>query len=95
MPGPARFSADGRERSAEIAIASRATKRETREEIVEDHAVLAAGDHHGSTYHQHQRFMAFVRNGGTPQVSLEDGTKAVEIGLAAEESAITGQAITL
>lgn len=95
VPGPARFSADGCERSAELAIASRATKRETREDIVEDHAILTAGDHHGSTYHQHRRFMAFVRNGGAPQVSLEDGTKAVEIGIAAEESAVTGQAIVL
>ena len=95
VPGPARFSADGRERSAQLAIASRETKVETREEVVEDHAILAAGDHHGSTYHQHRRFMAFVRAGGAPEVSLSDGTKAVEIGAAAEESAVTGQAIAL
>jgi myo-inositol 2-dehydrogenase/D-chiro-inositol 1-dehydrogenase len=36
-----------------------------------------------------------IRNGGTPEVSLEDGLKAVRIGLAAEKSAKTGEAISL
>jgi myo-inositol 2-dehydrogenase/D-chiro-inositol 1-dehydrogenase len=36
-----------------------------------------------------------IRNGGTPEVSLEDGLKAVRIGLAAEKSAKTGMAISL
>ena len=36
-----------------------------------------------------------IRNGGAPEVSLEDGMKAVRIGLAAEQSAKTGAAISL
>jgi myo-inositol 2-dehydrogenase/D-chiro-inositol 1-dehydrogenase len=36
-----------------------------------------------------------IRNSGTPEVSLEDGLKAVRIGLAAEKSAKTGEAISL
>lgn len=95
IPGPARFSPDGRERHSEIAISPRATKREIREVVEVDEAILAAGDHHGSTFFQHERFIDIVRNGGTPEVSLEDGLKAVMIGAAAEESARTHQVAEL
>jgi predicted dehydrogenase len=56
---------------------------------------LAAGDHNGSTYYQHQRFNAAVRGQGAVEVSLTDGLTAVLMGLAAQESARTGQAIDL
>ncbi len=95
VPGPARFSPQGRERASEIVISPRDTKTPVREEIhVEEH-ILAAGDHHGSTFFQHQKFLQLVRNGGRPEVSLEDGFKAVLIGAAAEESARTGRAVQL
>jgi hypothetical protein len=70
-------------------------------EIPVDTALLAAGDHNGSTFYQHQKFfdMACRFKAGdttaTPEVSLQDGLKAVLIGLAAEESAKTGVAISL
>lgn len=95
MPGPARFSPGGKERSAEIAISPRATQIERRETLHVDAAIVAAGDHHGSTFYQHQRFLDLVRNGGEPEVTLEDGTKAVVVGAAAEESARTRQVIAL
>ncbi|MCV0397968.1 MAG: Gfo/Idh/MocA family oxidoreductase [Rhizobiaceae bacterium] len=95
IPGPARFSADGRERNSEVVISPRATKSPRREEIITDHAILSAGDHHGSTYYQHRRFLDLVRNGGTPEVTLEDGLKAVMIGAAAEESVRTGAPVAL
>jgi myo-inositol 2-dehydrogenase/D-chiro-inositol 1-dehydrogenase len=95
VPGPARFSPDGRERASEVVISPRATKLPVREEIHVDPTILAAGDHHGSTFFQHQKFLHLVRHGGRPEVSLEDGLKAVLIGAAAEESARTGQAVTL
>lgn len=95
IPGPARFSADGRERPAEIVVSPRATKVERREEVHTDEAILSAGDHHGSTYFQHRKFFDMVRNGGRPEVTLEDGLVAVAIGAAAERSAATGQAIDL
>jgi myo-inositol 2-dehydrogenase / D-chiro-inositol 1-dehydrogenase len=66
-----------------------------------DAALLAVGDHNGSTYYQHQKFFDMVcrlKAGDTtakPEVSLLDGLKAVLIGLAAEESAKTGVAISL
>jgi predicted dehydrogenase len=95
IPGPARFSADGRERASEIAIAPRATKLELREEVEVDLEILEAGDHHGSTFFQHRRFLDMVRNGGKPEVSLEDGLKAVLVGAAAEQSAATGKAVEM
>lgn len=95
MPPPARFTPDGTERAAEIAISPRATQIERRETLHVDEAIAAAGDHHGSTFIQHQRFLAMVRNEGTPEVTLQDGTKAVAIGAAAEESARTGRAVAL
>ncbi len=96
VPGPARFSAHGRERYSEIVIAPRATKIERREPIHVDETILSAGDHHGSTYFQHQKFLNLVRTGeGEVEVSLEDGMKAVMIGAAAEESVRTGKAIDL
>jgi len=70
-------------------------------EIPVDKALLAAGDHNGSTFYQHQKFfeMAKAFTAGdksvTPEVSLRDGLKAVLIGLAAEQSAKTGTAISL
>lgn len=93
VPGPARFSASGEERHAELEIAYRADRRVDVQTIEVDHSILAAGDHHGSTFFQHQQFLAMVKNGGQPVVSIEDGTLAVAMGQAAEQSAKSGQAI--
>jgi myo-inositol 2-dehydrogenase / D-chiro-inositol 1-dehydrogenase len=74
-------------------------------DIPVDAALLAAGDHNGSTFYQHQKFLNVVqqfkaRQGSAQQslpveVNLSDGLKAVVIGLAAEHSAQTGTAISL
>ena len=96
VPGPARFAPDGRERAARIAIADRATRTETEEEVHVDPAILGAGDHHGSTFYQHQRFLDLVRSGrGTPEVTAQDGLWSVIVGEAAERSARSGQAIAV
>ncbi|MEQ8308898.1 MAG: Gfo/Idh/MocA family oxidoreductase [Hoeflea sp.] len=95
VPGPARFAPDKLERDSEFVLSPRSTKLEQREVIHVDHSILAAGDHHGSTFFQHQKFFAMVRDGGQPDVTLEDGLKSVRIGLAAEQSARTGQAVVL
>lgn len=96
VPGPARFSADGKERASEIEISLRSSKVVIREEIDVDHSILAAGDHHGSTFFQHQRFRDLVRSvKGKPEVSLHDGLWSVIVGEAAEQSARTGQAIDI
>ncbi|MEL6233463.1 MAG: Gfo/Idh/MocA family oxidoreductase [Pseudomonadota bacterium] len=95
VPGPARFSPDGAERHAELAIADRAARRETAEIIETDEAILRAGDHHGATFFQHQRFLQMLRDGGQPEVTLADGAWAVRVGAAAEESAQLGQPVDL
>lgn len=95
IPGPARFSPDGRQRLSHLVISDRETKAVTDTPVDVDHSILAAGDHHGSTFFQHQRFVEMVRNGGEPEVSPKDGLWSVIVGEAAERSAKTGQAVEL
>jgi predicted dehydrogenase len=96
VPGPARFSIDGQERSSEVVTSLRETKEIIREEVHVDEAILAAGDHHGSTFFQHQRFLELVRSGqGQPEVTLEDGFWSVLVGEAAQQSAQSGEAVDL
>jgi predicted dehydrogenase len=62
-------------------------------EIPVDPALLEAGDHNGSTFYQHQKFLEVVRGNGMPEVTLEDGAWAVRIGLAAQKAALTGETV--
>ena len=96
VPGPARFSVDGKERQSEVEISHRETKEIVVEPMEVDHTILGAGDHHGSTYFQHQKFRDLVLAGtGTPEVTLEDGLWSVIVGEAAEKSARTHQPVDL
>ncbi|MEL6947163.1 MAG: Gfo/Idh/MocA family oxidoreductase [Pseudomonadota bacterium] len=95
IPGPSRFSLDGKERQSEVRYSERATKVETREVVHVDETILAAGDHHGSTFFQHQKFQRFVRGEQEAEVSLLDGAIAVAMGAAAEASVGSGQAVNL
>ncbi len=97
VPGPGRFWPKllGDPPVPQMIISPRAPKGPYVSEIPVDPALLAAGDHNGSTYYQHQRFNAVVRGEGQVEVTLADGAKAVQIGLAAQESARTGQAVLL
>ena len=61
-----------------------------------DPALLDAGDHNGATFYQHQGFLELVRGArAAPDVTLDDGRRAVMLGMAAQESAATGRAVTL
>ncbi|MCJ8309965.1 MAG: Gfo/Idh/MocA family oxidoreductase [Hyphomicrobiales bacterium] len=96
VPGPARFSKDGKEQTSQLVFSDRVAKQERIEPVEVDHAILQAGDHHGSSFFQHQRFLQLVRGEiSAPEVSLEDGLWSVLIGEAAEKSAVTGQAVAL
>jgi myo-inositol 2-dehydrogenase/D-chiro-inositol 1-dehydrogenase len=95
VPGPARFWPGGGERHSEIEISPREPKGPVRRPVHVDEAVLRAGDHHGSTYFQHQKFRRCVLDGAPVEVTLEDGLKAVVIGLAAETSIREGRAIAI
>ena len=96
MPGPAQFSASGEERPAELAVADRARRVETLETVDVDHRILQAGDHHGATFFQHERFRRLAAAGsGDAEVSLADGYWSVLVGEAAEESARTDTPVDL
>jgi predicted dehydrogenase len=95
VPGPARFWPGGRERESEVVLSPRFQKEPVTEKITVDDKILAAGDHHGSTFYQHQRFRDSVLNGNPVEVSVEDAVKAIRIGLAAQQSIHNGQAIDL
>jgi predicted dehydrogenase len=64
-------------------------------DIPVDPSLLAAGDHNGSTFFQHQGFQRAATGAQEPEVSLNDGWWAVAMGLAAQQSALTGQAVSL
>ena len=97
VPGPGRFwpKALGAAPVPQLIISPRAPKGPILAEIPVDPTILEAGDHNGSTFYQHQRFNAVVRGEGVVEVTAEDGMRAVAMGLAAQESARTGQAVTL
>jgi predicted dehydrogenase len=66
-----------------------------RRHVTVDPLVEAAGAHHGATFYQHQAFARAVRGEGPVEVTAEDGLAAVLIGVAAEQSAREGRAITM
>jgi myo-inositol 2-dehydrogenase / D-chiro-inositol 1-dehydrogenase len=68
-------------------VGYRRDKSVTREHVPVDPVALAAGSHHGSTFYEHQKFIAAVRGEGAVEVSADDGLRAVAIGMAAEISA--------
>ena len=86
---------DGRDRHAEIEISPRASQKPVRRPVAVDAAILKAGNHHGSTYYEHLGFRRAVLDGGKVEVTVEDGLKAVAIGLAGERSIAEGRAVTL
>jgi predicted dehydrogenase len=97
VPGPGRFwpPHQGEPPVPRVVISPRAPKGPRELDVPVDPVALAAGDHNGSTLYQHQRFHAVVRGQGSVEVALADGLAAVLMGLAAQESARTGQAIDL
>ncbi len=62
-------------------------KNVERRVVAVDQTILDAGHHHGSTFYQHQKFIAAVRGEGPVEVTARDGLLAVAIGTAAEISA--------
>jgi predicted dehydrogenase len=96
VPGVTRFWQGGdTEREAEIEILPRSPQGPIRRKVHVDAAVLKAGDHHGSTYFQHLGFRRAVLEGAPVEVTVEDGLKAVAIGLAGERSIAERRVVTL
>ena len=95
VPGPSRFWPGNQEREAEVTFSPREPKEPVTQTVEVDATHLAAGDHHGSTFYQHQKFLHAIRLGTPVEVTLEDGLKAVRIGAAAEESVQTRMPVKL
>jgi len=97
VPGPGRFWPEhlGEAPVPKLVISPREPKGPRELDVSVDPQALAAGDHNGSTLYQHQKFNAVVRGQGAVEVGLRDGLSAVIMGLAAQESARTGQAVDL
>lgn len=97
VPGPGRFWPEhlGEAPVSKVVISPRDPKGPQELDIPVDPDLLEAGDHNGSTFYQHQLFLEALRESGSPAVSLNDGSMAVRMGLAAQTSAQTGQAVTL
>jgi len=98
VPGPSRFWPEdimGPQPTAELVVEHREPRRREHQEIPVDPVLLEAGDHNGSTFYQHEKFLAVVRGTGNVEVTLGDGINAALIGLAAEHSAATGTMVDL
>jgi predicted dehydrogenase len=97
VPGPGRFwpARLGPAPVPKVIVSPRDPAGPVELDIPVDPALLAAGDHNGSTFYQHQGFQRAAAGNGAPEVSLEDGWWAVAMGFAAQESAFTGQAVDL
>ncbi|MFD0916637.1 Gfo/Idh/MocA family protein [Pseudahrensia aquimaris] len=97
VPGPGRFwpAERGPAPVPKLLVSPRDPQGMIEKPIPVDPTLLEAGDHNGSTFYQHQRFHAMVLKGGEPEVGLNDGLLAVKIGMAAQQSALTGQAVEL
>ncbi len=98
VPGPGRFwpANLGEPPVPLLVISPRAPRGPRRIEMPVDPTILDAGDHNGSTFFQHQGFVAVVRGEKeVPDVTLDDGRRSVEMGLAAQQSARSGQAVVM
>lgn len=98
VPGPGRFwpEALGPAPVPQLVLSPRDPKGPETRDIPVDPTLLDAGDHNGSTFYQHQRFLEVVR--GTrdaPEVSLEDGRAAVLMGMAAQKSIAEHRAVDM
>jgi predicted dehydrogenase len=97
VPGPGRFwpARLGPAPVPKVILSPRDPAGPVELDIPVDPALLAAGDHNGSTFYQHQGFQRAATGGQVPEVSLMDGWWAVAMGMAAQESAMTGAAVDL
>lgn len=98
VPGPGRFWPTenlGAAPVPKVVLSPRFPKGPIEADIPVDDTLLAAGDHNGSTFYQHLGFFKAITENAPIDVTIEDGLRAVVIGLAAHHSAKTGQSVTL
>ena len=64
-----------------------------RETIPVDPDLLEIGHHNGATHFQHLRFLRMLQKGGKPEITVDDGLRAVMMGAAAERSIVEGMPV--
>lgn len=88
LPGPQRFwPTTSTPPHPQLTVSPRDVKNPVTTDVPIAPELIAAGDHHGSTFFQHERFLSVVNGQQQPEVSLDDGRIAVKMGLAAQRSA--------
>lgn len=97
IPGPQRFwpAHLGASPEPEVSLYPRSPRGPTTRVLRVDPQLAKIGDHHGSTFLQHAKFLNVVRGQGEVEVSLEDGARAVQMGLAAQDAAARSCVVNL
>ncbi|WP_405403558.1 Gfo/Idh/MocA family protein [Paracoccus sp. Ld10] len=98
VPGPTRFwpAHLGDPPVAQVVVSPREPSGPQVHVIPVDPTLLDAGDHNGSTFYQHRRFLELVRGQrAQPDVSVQDGIWAVRMGLAAQTAMIERRVVEL
>lgn len=60
-----------------------------------DESIKYSGFHYGASYLEHVKFFKAIKNGGNPEVTLEDGLRSVATGLAAQKSIAEGRPVLM
>ena len=91
LPGPQRLWPKelGPPPHSQLSTFPRNPKRPETQDVLIDKTILDAGDHHGSTFFQHQKFLDVLNGKGSVEVTPEDGKMAVKMGLMAQKAAST------
>ena len=98
VPGPGRFWPEhlGAPPVPQLIESPRYPKGPIVRDIPVDPELLEAGDHNGSTFYQHQKFLELVRGErAAPEVSFDDGKMAVLMGMAAQRSMKEGRVVEM
>lgn len=97
VPGPGRFWSEhlGDAPVPQVIVSPRCPAGPVEKDVPVDSTLLEAGDHNGSTFYQHQRFLDVVRTKADVEVTLSDGKKAVLMGIAAQRSMIEKRVVEM
>jgi predicted dehydrogenase len=79
----------------ELIISNRASNDFKTIQIEPDPRVKEQGLHHGASYLEHLGFIEAINNGAPPAVTVRDGLLSVVLGVAAQQSIESGQAVNL
>ncbi len=94
IPGPIELWKD-QQATPQVVLSPRHPVGPVHSEIEIDPAILAAGSHTGATFYEHLGFQQAILGNAPTEVGIEDGLKAVVMGMAAQESARTGRAVAI